>query len=134
MFENMRKRCLILEFFLKRIAFLPCFILSLAGSEWLKYAIGWLLSSSLNQICRSTPEPWLTYKEPHEGKYDNKGDNEDEKNHQMAKRSVALQSSLITLQNQCTVYEMTVFQQMCFLQSKYIILFLFREHEIRQCT
>ena len=111
MFENMRSRCWLSQFFSRELLVLPCFILSLAGSEWLKYAIGWLTLSSLNQICRLTQEPWLTYKEPHEGKYDKEGDNEDEQNHQMAKRGVALQSSLITLQNHCTVYEMTIFQQ-----------------------
>ena len=48
--------------------------------------------------------------------------------------SPAKQLDYITKPLHCTVYEMTIFQQMCFLQSNYIILFWFRQHEIWQCT
>ena len=131
MFENMRSNCLAFTVHSQENCFSPLLHLVSGGLRMAKI-YNWLLS--LNQICRITQEPWLTYKEPHEGKYDKEGDNEDEKNHQMAKRGVALQSSLITLQNHCTVNEMTIFEEMCFLQSEYIILFWFQQHEIWQCT
>ena len=135
MFENMRSYCLAFTVHSRENCFSPLLHLVSGGLKMAKiYDWLLLLLSSLNQNCRLTQEPWLTYKEPHEGKYDKEGDDEDEKNHQMAKRGVALQSSLITLQNHCTVYEMTIFQQMCFLQSNYIILFWFRQHEICQCA
>ena len=77
MFENMRSHCLAFTVFLKKIASSSLLHLVSGGLRMAKI-YNWLLLSSLNQICRLTQEPGLTYKEPHEGKYDKEGDNEDE--------------------------------------------------------
>ena len=81
MFENMRSRCLILEMAFtvpsQENRFSPLLHFVSGGLRMAKI-YNRLLLSSLNQICRLTQGPWLTYKEPHEGKYDKEGDNEDE--------------------------------------------------------
>ena len=75
MFENMRSHCLAFTVHSRENCFSPLLHLVSGGLRMAKI-YNWLLS--LNQICRITQEPWLTYKEPHEGKYDKEGDNEDE--------------------------------------------------------